>query len=51
MHKFNKFTNIHEYMFEHMQVDLNIDNALLPEPLQQIVLINSTEFWETYDKT
>lgn len=51
MHKFNKFTNIHEYMFEHMQVDLNIDNTLLPEALQQIVLINSTEFWETYDKT
>ena len=51
MHKFNKLTNIHEYMFEHMQVDLNIDNTLLPEPLQKIIRINSTKFWESYDKT
>ena len=51
MHKFNKFTSIHEYMFEHMKEDLNIDNTLLPEPLQKVIRVNSTKFWESYDKT
>lgn len=50
IHKFNRHNNIHSYMFEHMKIDLNVDNSLLPESLQRVIQIYSTKFWDSYEK-
>lgn len=51
LHSIGLMQSIHGYMFKHMKVDLNIDNSVLPESLQEVIRVNSTKFWKSYDKT
>ena len=48
LHCLNLCSSIRAFMFKHMEEDLSICNAALPEDLQELIGTKSDDFWEDF---